>query len=126
MGYGLIQLRLNLDEVPRSPDQYAHGFSLAVGFSVTEPGFFSGDFTGFLAGRSLCKILHKLTLHMILITPAPITEFRLDRQAERKRIYQAQNEKPEVRIFRTSGFRRRPAQSIEVQFFKEGQVSAAD
>ena len=25
-----------------------------------------------------------------------------------------------------AGFRRRPAQSVEVQFFKEGQVSAAD
>ena len=98
---------------------------LAVGFSVTEPGFFSGDLAGFFA-CNFRKILRKFPARQISTLAPPITEFRLDRQAERKRIYQAQNEKTEVRIFRTSGFRRRPAQSIEVQFFKEGQVSAAD
>ena len=72
MGYGLIQLRLNLDEVPRSPDQYAHGFSLAVGFSVTEAGFIGGDLAGFLAGRNLCKILHKFPARQISTLAPPI------------------------------------------------------
>ena len=81
MGYGLIQLVQNFAQVPRSPDQYAHGFSLAVGELTTEPGFISGDFTGFFA-CSFRKILRKLTLHLILITPPPIAEFRLHRQAD--------------------------------------------
>ena len=57
-------------------------FSLAVGELTTEPGFISGDLAGFLPRFSLWIIIHKLTLHLILITPPPIAEFRLDRQAD--------------------------------------------